>query len=112
MSVFDQSWSGRSLINVGTEYFEIPPGRTPIEADAAQGASWTITFVDPPVASDPAEPISGQGQDVKFVNLSEGEWVVEIEVSGNEGPLFFTDNFDMDIGGKNVVDESWAYLER
>ena len=106
MSVFDQSWSGRSLINVGTEYFEIPPGRTPIEADAAQGASWTITFVDPPVASDPAEPISGQGQDVKFVNLSEGEWVVEIEVSGNEGTLFFTDNFDMDIGGKNVVDES------
>ena len=106
MSVFDQSWSGRSLINVGTEYFEIPPGRTPIEADAAQGASWTITFVDPPVASDPAEPISGQGQDVKFVNLSEGEWVVEIEVSGNEGPLFFTENFDVDIGGKNVVYES------
>ena len=106
MVVFDQSWSGRALISVGTEYFDIPPGRTPIEVEAAQGASWTITFVDPPPASDPAEPISGQGQDVKFVALSEGEWVVEIEVSGNEGPFIFTDNFDVDIGGTNVVDES------
>ena len=104
MVVFDKSWSGRSLINVGTEYFEIPPGRTPIETEAAPGASWTITFVDPPPASDPAEPIVGQGQDVKFVDLTEGEWVVEIEVSGNKGYLL--DSFDVDIGGMNVVDES------
>ena len=105
MSVFDQSWSGRSLINVGTEYSEIPPGRTPIEADVAPGASWMITFVGPPMPSDPAEPISGQGQDVKFVDLSEGEWIVEIEVSGNEGPRSFSDYFDVDIGGVNVVNE-------
>ena len=106
MSVFDQSRSSRSLINVGTEYFEIPPGRTPIEANAPQGVSWTINFVDTPPASDPTEPITGQGQDVKFVDLSEGEWVVEIEVSGNEGPHSFTDYFDVEIGGTNVVDEN------
>ncbi len=104
VTVFDQSWSGRSLINVGTEYSEIPPGRTPIETRTAQGASWTITFVDAPPASDPTEPVSGQGQDVKFVDLPNGQWVVEIEVSGNKGG--YIDNFGVDIGGMSVVDES------
>ena len=100
----ETTWSGRSLITVGTGSSEIPPGRTPIEIESAQGASWTINFVDPPPASDPAEPISGQGQDVRFVDLTKGEWVVEIEVSENQG--VFTDNFDINIGGKRVVDES------
>ena len=104
MSGFDQSWSGRSLLSVGTEYFEIPPGRTAIEADAAPGTSWVLTFVEPPTASDPSGPISGQGQDVKFVDLSEGEWIVEIEVSGNEG--YFTESFEVDIGGSSVVYEN------
>ena len=108
-SVFQGNWNGRSLITVGNESSDIPPGRNPIEVEAAQDASWTVNFTGPPPASDPTEPISGQGQDVNFVELNEGEWLVEIEVSGNEDG--FTDNFVVNIGGKGIVNEnerSWS----
>ena len=108
--VLAQGWHGRSLITVGDERSEIPPGETPIEVKVAQGASWALKFVDPSPTLDPSETISGQGQDVKFVELAAGEWVVEIAISGNSrclGGSCSDASFDIDIGGDGVVLE-WA----
>ena len=105
-----QGWRGRSLITVGDERSEIPPGETPIEVKVAQGASWALKFVDPPPTLNPSETISGQGQDVKFVELAAGGWVVEIAISGNSrcfGGSCSDASFDIDIGGDGVVLE-WA----
>ena len=109
-SLWADTWSGRSLVTVGNERSEIPPGRTPIEIDVAQEASWTLTFVDPPTTLASDETISGQGQDVKFVDLSAGEWVVEITISGNSRCSTVLDScseayFTIEIGGDDVVFE-------
>ncbi len=106
-SLSDDVWSGRSLITVGTETFEIPPGRTAIEVDVAQDATWEIRMVEPQSAIDSAETIWGLGQDVKFVNLSPGEWVVDITISDNSDCYLWCkeSGFDIDIGGRGVVYE-------
>ena len=109
--VFADTWSGRSLVTVGNERSEIPPGNTPTEINVSQGASWTLKFIDPPPTLDPSETISGQGQDVRFVDLSAGEWVVEMSISGNSycptarGSCLEA-SFTVEIGGRNVVFES------
>ncbi len=106
-SASGDEWSGRSLVTVGDdEYGQIPPGTTAVEVDVSTDASWSLKFVDPPAPSSPDEAISGQGQDVKFVDLTEGDWVVEITVSDNDDSFF-----DVDIGGRSVVFEfveSWT----
>ena len=109
-SVRADTWSGRSLIVVGSERSEIPPGNTAIEIDVAQEASWTLTFVDPPPTLASDETISGRGQDVKFVDLSAGEWVVEISISGNSSCSTVLGScwdayFTIEIGGDDVVFE-------
>ena len=78
-SMRGDEWSGRSLVTVGDdEYGQIPPGRTAVEVDVSTDGMWSVKFVDPPAASSPEDTVSGQGQDVKFVELTEGDWVVEI----------------------------------
>ena len=105
--VTDDIWSGRSLITVGTETFDIPPGRTAVEVDVAQDATWEIRIVEPPLAMDSSETIWGLGQDVRFVNLSLGEWVVDIIISDNSDCYLWCSeaSFDIDIGGRGVVYE-------
>ena len=109
--VFADTWSGRSLITVGNERSEIPPGKTPIEINVSQDASWSVKFIDPPPTLDPGETISGQGQDVRFVDLSAGEWVVEMSISGNSycpsgRNSCIETSFTIEIGGDNVAFES------
>ena len=88
-SLSGDEWSGRSLVTVGDDRFgQIPPGTTAVEVEVSTGAAWSLNFVDPPPASSTDEPISGQGQDVKFVDLTEGHWIVEITVSDNLNTFF------------------------
>ena len=108
---FADKWGGKSLITVGNERSEIPPGNTPIEINVSEDASWALKFIDPPPTLDPGETISGQGQDVRFVDLSAGEWVVEMSISGNRYCLSASDScldasFNIEIGGDNVVFDS------
>ena len=106
-SMRGDEWSGRSLVTVGDDkYGQIPPGRTAVEVEVSTDGLWSFKFVDPPAASSPADTISGQGQDVKFVELTEGDWVVEISVSDNDDTWF-----DVDVGGRGVVADlvdSWT----
>ena len=107
---YGDTWSGRSLIVVGDERREIPPGRTAVEVDVAQDATWEIRIVDPPPAIEPSETITGQGWDVKFVNLDEGEWVADIAVSDNikcrgSNNRCSETLLDIEIGGDRVVYE-------
>lgn len=109
-SLSDDVWSGRSLITVGTETFDIPPGRTVVEVDVVQDATWEVRIVEPPLAMEPTETIWGLGQDVKFVNLSPGQWVVDITISDNTRCIPSINycseaGFDIDIGGRSVVYE-------
>ena len=109
-SVRAGTWSGRSLIAVGNESSEIPPGKAAVEINVSQDASWALKFIDPPPTLDADETISGQGQDVKFVDLSDGEWVVEISISGNSRCYAVLDScseafFTIGIGGDDVVFE-------
>ena len=109
-SVWAGTWSGRSLITVGSESSEIPPGKAAVEINVSQDASWALEFIEPPPALDLDETISGQGQDVKFVDLSAGEWVVEISISGNSRCYAVLDScseayFTIEIGGDDVVFE-------
>ena len=63
-----------------------------------------------------SETISGQGQDVRFVDLSAGSWVVEISISDNIRCSAISDRcsdalFDVDIGDDGVIYErveSWS----
>ena len=105
------SWMGRSLVRVGDESSQIPPGKTPVEIEVAEGAQWGISFVDPPAPMDPGESISGQGQDVRFVDLPAGSWVVEISISDNIRCSAISGrcsgaSFDVDIGDYGVIYES------
>ena len=102
--------AARSLITVGNERSEIPLGKTPVEINVSQDASWTVEFIVPPSTVDPGETISGQGQDVRFVDLSAGEWVVEMSISGNSycpsARSCIEASFTIEIGGDNVVFEN------
>ena len=104
----DNTWRGRSLIVVGEGRSQIPPGKTPVEVNVTNNASWELKFVEPPPSLDPSEAISGQGQDVSFVDLSAGTWTVEIAVSGSTrciGRSCSEAYFDIDVGGDGVVFE-------
>ena len=113
-SAYADEWSGRSLITVGNARSEIAPGRTPIEIDVGQGSAWAVKFLDPPPALDSGETISGQGQDVRFIDLAAGEWIVDMRISGNTrcyGRSCLGAWFDIDIGGHGVVlerTETWG----
>ena len=115
-SAFGDEWSGSSLVTVGgNEYGRIPPGRTAVEVEVSPGASWSLRFVNPSPTLSADDVISGQGQDVKFVDLTEGDWVVEITVDGNRVCVTSSScadgSFDIDIGGDSVVfeiAETWS----
>ena len=101
-------WSSRSLITIGDDagYVRLSPGRHPVEVTVGPDVSWSLRFVGPPPASNPEAPISGQGEDVRFVELTEGDWLVEIEISQEE-----YNHITVIIGGKSVVlefDQGWT----
>ena len=82
-----KDWSGEVTVAVGG-LFGLTPGEQVVSVDAS--GDWTISFnlalpLAPP--SDPDAPISiaGSGTAVETITLlSEGIWIVALEVSGNE----------------------------
>ena len=78
-------WAGRSVIFVGDDGRELHPGDVPFTVEAESAAEWTIAVHSGaawPGAPGPAT-LSGRGQDVRFVNLERGIYVVEMSVTGN-----------------------------
>ncbi len=94
-------WSGKDLVEVGDGLFQIPPGSIPVQVTAAAGA-WTIDVQSAPTSAAPApSSLTGTGQDVQFVQLASGTYVVDISVTGNEDCSFgscLESNFSVVVG--------------
>ena len=107
------SWTGSSLLPVGDGLFGLSSGVAAVEVVAA--GDWAIEFQPAPVAPPSAEagPLSGRGQDVLFVELGEGRYVVAASVDDNATEYGST-NFTVRISGvrgseliANEIASSW-----
>ena len=90
------AWSGTSAVRVGDGYSDLPPGKIAVVVEAAPGATWDISVqsivLNPSPAFAPQTPtpepvtlmLSGQGQDIRPVELVEGYYTVSMSVRNNE----------------------------
>ena len=81
-----KDWSAEVTVSVGG-LFGLPVGKQVVSVDAS--GDWTISFnLALPLASpaDPDAPVSiaGSGTAVESISLSEGLWIVALDVSDNE----------------------------
>ena len=118
------SWSGSVTVRVGSRSLGLGPGRSIISVDAAPGATWEISItaaagsstvqVAPPPAAQPVA-LSGRGTSTAAVDLTDGLFTVDINVSGNTDdgrPTHIAARIKSVQGGRklllNEVAASWS----
>ena len=118
------SWSGSVTVRVGSRSLGLGPGRSIISVDAAPGATWEISItaaagsstvqVAPPPAAQPVA-LSGRGTSTAAVDLTDGLFTVDINVTGNTDdgrPTHIAARIESVQGGRklllNEVAASWS----